>query len=43
MRKRRVVIVAVAIVAVLGGLIWWTLATRSPVVPDPAYAGVTNR
>jgi hypothetical protein len=39
MSKPRVIIQAVAVVAVLGGLIWWTVATRPPAVPDPVYAG----
>ena len=37
MRKRRVIILAMSLLAVLGGVIWW--ATCRPAVPDPVYAG----
>jgi hypothetical protein len=39
MSKPRVIILAVAVVAVLGGLIWWAVAKRPPAVPVPVYAG----
>lgn len=39
MKKRRVIILALAVVAVLGGWIWWAVATRRPAVPDPVYDG----
>lgn len=39
MRKRRIIVLAVAVVAVLGGVIWWAVATRPPAVPDPVYGG----
>ena len=38
MRKRRVIILASAIVAMLG-LVWWALVGKTPPVPDPVYAG----
>ena len=36
MRKRRVIILVAAFAAVVGGLIWWAVATEPP---DPVYAG----
>lgn len=38
MRKRRVILLAVAVIAVLGGAILWE-TIRPPAVPDPVYAG----
>ncbi len=38
MRKRRVIILVAAIVAVLG-LMWWALSPRPPNPPDPVYEG----
>ncbi len=38
MRKRRIIILATAVVAVLG-LIWLALSPRPPTVPDPVYDG----
>lgn len=37
MSKRRIITLALAIVAVLGGIIWWAVASRPPTVPDPVY------
>lgn len=39
MRKRRIIVLAVAIVAVLGGWIWWALWSRVPPPPNPVYDG----
>lgn len=39
MMKRRVMILALAVVAVLAGVIWWAVASRPPAVPDPVYDG----
>lgn len=38
MKKRRVIILATAVVTALG-VIWWMAASRPPAVVDPVYAG----